>query len=852
MQIRSALKSSARRILTGLCIVLATAALAQAQPASSTGRFEDHVYRDGEGEHRYTVFLPAGYRADKKYPAILFLHGAGERGADGRKQLTVGLAPYVKVKAATFPFVVVFPQCEDIEGRLLTSWKADTADGQRALKILDEVQAKFGADPQRTALVGWSMGGYGAWSLGAAHPARWSAVVAMSGGADLDTVAGLKNTPVWAFHGAKDKLVLPTESRLAVDALKAAGGKVAYTEFPEIGHTPFEETFPNDGLIRWLLDPQKAPAQLAVQSHRATPLVPAPPFVPVLEVPDAVGIRLGNDVLHDLSYAAPQMVPANLLSGSLGDMYDTTSAAGRTFQVTFSGLSYHGQLERVYIKATSADHLLVQLGLRNITLTIGNTSISGARHSAQAGPITIGIGQRGPVWLNLDLTPTVVGRAMKLRLNGAGFQIPVDNFSVSQPAGVSVQGFGMTEERVVSSLTSGLYGSRERIENEVRSIAPRIVQQLEEKLNLAADAGALLSGLWPLPVYAPAMKAWPQRLTADQDGLTLVVGLTAAHPDPFAPAKPLRTVSGAGVSVAALRGEKSLKIALAPQILTPLTNMLIDEDLGIINVLDIPEKTFARLADKAELQAILPDLARQGDALQTRTVLRMAAPLETGMGSEHLQFQLPKLLVTVSVNADPEAPRWKHCAEFELDVRQDVQPSLSKPTYSRREVLLGWKPGETVTGTGRFVEGYQAENTEIRTDKFVELFRESWSNWTQHGSAAESSIPDVGLGNVKLRISELNWQSPAIVIGFKPAGVKVTNLSSVPFTYETKGPYSGWGGPYTLKPGDSHEYAIPFPLTYRRQSGSMSEVYTLISGSHSEFRVPVTGGAPRLFQARTP
>jgi hypothetical protein len=100
-------------------------------------------------------------------------------------------------------------------------------------------------------------------------------------------------------------------------------------------------------------------------------------------------------------------------------------------------------------------------------------------------------------------------------------------------------------------LTSGLYGSRGRIENEVRSIAPRIVQQLEEKLNLAADAGPLLSGLWPLPVYSPAMKAWPQRITADKDGLTLVVGLTAAHPDPFAPAN-RADVSGPGVSLAAL------------------------------------------------------------------------------------------------------------------------------------------------------------------------------------------------------------------------------------------------------------------------------------------------------------
>ena len=67
-----------------------------------------------------------------------------------------------------------------------------------------------------------------------------------------------------------------------------------------------------------------------------------------------------------------------------------------------------------------------------------------------------------------------------------------------------------------------------------------------------------------------------------------------------------------------------------------------------------------------------------------------------------------------------------------MNVRQDVAPSLNKPTFSRREVQLGWKSGETVIGTSRFAEGYQAETVEINTEKFVELFRESWSNWTQH------------------------------------------------------------------------------------------------------------------------
>ncbi|MBC8112906.1 MAG: hypothetical protein H7062_00875, partial [Candidatus Saccharimonas sp.] len=72
-----------------------------AQAQETTGRFVDKVFRDEAGEHKYVVFVPAAYRADKPSPAILFLHGAGERGTENRLPLTVGLAPYVQARAKT-------------------------------------------------------------------------------------------------------------------------------------------------------------------------------------------------------------------------------------------------------------------------------------------------------------------------------------------------------------------------------------------------------------------------------------------------------------------------------------------------------------------------------------------------------------------------------------------------------------------------------------------------------------------------------------------------------------------------------------------------------------------------------
>jgi hypothetical protein len=101
-------------------------------------------------------------------------------------------------------------------------------------------------------------------------------------------------------------------------------------------------------------------------------------------------------------------------------------------------------------------------------------------------------------------------------------------------------------------------------------------------------------------------------------------------------------------------------------------------------------------------------------------------------------------------------------------------------------------------------------------------------------------------------MDKLGWTDPLIMATFKSAGIKITNTSNDPFTYEARGPYSAYGGPYTLKPGASHEFDIAYPLTYRRTASGRSEVYTLSPGMHLEFRVPQSGGQPRLFQAKTP
>ena len=52
------------------------------------------------------------------------------------------------------------------------------------LALLDDVEAKYKVDKSRVYLTGLSMGGYGSWSLGLAHPGRFATIAPICGGGD--------------------------------------------------------------------------------------------------------------------------------------------------------------------------------------------------------------------------------------------------------------------------------------------------------------------------------------------------------------------------------------------------------------------------------------------------------------------------------------------------------------------------------------------------------------------------------------------------------------------------------------------------------------------------------------------
>ena len=73
--------------------------------------------------------------------------------------------------------------------------------------------------------MGASMGGYGTWQLAMSMPKFFAAIVPICGGGMYWNAGRLINTPIWAFHGAKDPTVLCVESEKMVNHVNALGGK---------------------------------------------------------------------------------------------------------------------------------------------------------------------------------------------------------------------------------------------------------------------------------------------------------------------------------------------------------------------------------------------------------------------------------------------------------------------------------------------------------------------------------------------------------------------------------------------------------------------------------------------------
>jgi predicted peptidase len=248
-------------LLGAACCLGLTAAAADWQDLYEAGTFAAR----NEVNLPYRLMRPPAdpSNPDQRFPLVVFLHGAGERGNDNQAQLKHVLKEFARDdRRRDYPCFVLAPQCPQDDRWIEVDWDAPAGHGTwpeqpsavmaALLEMVEDLSGRLPIDLDRVYLTGLSMGGYGTWYAAAHEPTRWAAAIPVCGGGDPSRVAPLAKLPLWALHGAEDSVVVPQRSREMIAAIQTLGGKPGYTEYPGVGHDSWVPAYADDQLFRWL------------------------------------------------------------------------------------------------------------------------------------------------------------------------------------------------------------------------------------------------------------------------------------------------------------------------------------------------------------------------------------------------------------------------------------------------------------------------------------------------------------------------------------------------------------------------------------------------------------------------
>ncbi|MBL7763721.1 MAG: prolyl oligopeptidase family serine peptidase [Chitinophagaceae bacterium] len=243
--------------------------------AQDTSLYLRKEYVNAEGKVLpYRILYPENYDKSKKYPVILFLHGAGERGNDNTKQLTHGSRLFLAdSNRKKFPCFVIIPQCP--QDGYWSSAKIDRSTSpitigfdyeatgitwplQSAIDIVKQLTKDEKVDRKRIYITGLSMGGMGTFEAVYRNPDLFATALPICGGGDTVHYDNrVKAVPFWIFHGNADAVVNVNLSRSMVAKLKASGVNVKYTEYPGVNHNSWDNAFVEPTYLSWMFSQKR-------------------------------------------------------------------------------------------------------------------------------------------------------------------------------------------------------------------------------------------------------------------------------------------------------------------------------------------------------------------------------------------------------------------------------------------------------------------------------------------------------------------------------------------------------------------------------------------------------------------
>lgn len=223
----------------------------------------------------YRIMLPKNFKKGKKYPLVLFLHGAGERGNNNEAQLTHGAKLFADAQnREKYPAIVVFPQCPkdnywakvlfstDKDGKRefrFTPEDAPTMPMRMLMALMQQLQDEYALNDKQLYVMGLSMGGMGTFEIVRRLPNKFAAAIPICGGGSDQNMEQMQGPTYWVFHGAKDDVVKLEHSTKMVAALRTVKpeSEVKFTVYPDANHNSWDSTFAEPGLLDWLFSQRK-------------------------------------------------------------------------------------------------------------------------------------------------------------------------------------------------------------------------------------------------------------------------------------------------------------------------------------------------------------------------------------------------------------------------------------------------------------------------------------------------------------------------------------------------------------------------------------------------------------------
>jgi predicted peptidase len=178
------------------------------------------------------IRIPIGYQPESQVPLVLVLHDDWDRGAPlppfcGKMLLIHLVDPGLRELEA----ILVAPDCQ---GR---DWLDPSAEAA-VLSLLAYLRYVYQIQERGIVVVGFGLGGAGAWHLAARHPDLFSAAIPIAGWPPEGAVETL-DIPLYAINSRDDEQVplYPTEE--AVQRLRARGATVEFAVVEGTSHVDF-------------------------------------------------------------------------------------------------------------------------------------------------------------------------------------------------------------------------------------------------------------------------------------------------------------------------------------------------------------------------------------------------------------------------------------------------------------------------------------------------------------------------------------------------------------------------------------------------------------------------------------